>query len=380
MTSLETAIDRIDVFSYDLSYAHGRYVMSKDRVITTLPSTVVRVRTRGGLTGYGESCPLGPAYLPGFAAGVRAVLAELAPQLIGQDALNLSRLNATMDMALSGHDYAKASLDIACWDILGRSTGLPVATLLGGVHQERFPLYIAVPHGDPAEMADFVRIQRENGLRRFQLKLGGQPVDDAERARAIVDATGDDDLVIADANGGWRLQSATIAARLLEPLPRLILEQPCPTLEECLAVRQRTTLPMVLDECITDVQTLMHAYSNNGLDGMNLKISRVGGLTKARLLRDLGATLGLRLTIEDTWGGDLTTAAVSHLAASTPQDALLHASFMNDWTTEHIAEYQPRSADGYGNVPSSPGLGVEVDEDMLGAPVFSVVASDGCGP
>jgi cis-L-3-hydroxyproline dehydratase len=371
----DTAIQRLDVFTYDLTYRHGSYVMSKNRVITTLTSTVVRIETSGGLVGYGEACPLGPAYLPGFAGGVRAAVAELAPSLVGHDAINLTGVNDLMDSALVGHGYAKSPIDIACWDIFGQYTGLPVATLLGGIRQARFPLYVAIPLGEPEEMAAYVRRERENGIRRFQLKLGGRPTLDAVRARAVIDATDEDDIVIADANGGWRLQDATAGVRLLDSLPRIMLEQPCPTLEECMAIRRLTTLPMVLDECITDIQDLMRAYTANALDAVNLKVSRAGGLTKARLLRDIAGDLGLRLAVEDAWGGDLTTAAVSHLAASTSPEALMHASFMNDWTSEHIANYQPRSDAGFGQVPRAAGLGVEVDQDLLGDPVFTVTAS-----
>ena len=107
------------------------------------------------------------------------------------------------------------------------------------------------------------------------------------------------------------------------------------------------------------------------MEAINLKISKVGGLTNAKLIRDLAHRLGLRVTIEDTWGGDVTTAAISHLAASTPVETLFTVSFMNDWTNEHIAGYQPRSRDGVGSAPRGPGLGVEVDVSALGEPVFS---------
>jgi L-alanine-DL-glutamate epimerase-like enolase superfamily enzyme len=112
------------------------------------------------------------------------------------------------------------------------------------------------------------------------------------------------------------------------------------------------------------------------MEGINLKVSKVGGLTRAKLVRDLAEELGLRLTIEDTWGGDLVTAAVSHLAGSTSPGALFTVSFMNDWTLEHIAGYQPRSAGAVGPVPDGPGLGIEVDVASLGAPLFTVVAPD----
>ena len=140
----------------------------------------------------------------------------------------------------------------------------------------------------------------------------------------MVEATGPEDIVVADANGGWRLQDAVVAARAIDGLERVFFEQPCPTLEECLIVRQRTTLPMVLDECIRDVQSLLRAYEAKAMEAFNLKISKVGGLTQAKLMRDLAVALGLRVTIEDAWGGDLVTAAVSHLAASTPRRDALH--------------------------------------------------------
>jgi L-alanine-DL-glutamate epimerase-like enolase superfamily enzyme len=254
--------------------------------------------------------------------------------------------------------------------VLGRFARTPVATLLGGVLAEDFPLYVAIPLGPAREMVAHVRARHDEGVRRFQLKLGADPREDAARVRAVLNATGEDELVIADANGGWRLQDATVAARALEGLDRVLFEQPCPTLEECLVVRERTTLPMVLDEVITDPQALIRAYG--AMEAVNLKIGRVGGLTGAKLMRDLGVRLGLRFTIEDSWGGDLTTAAVAALAASTPPDSLLMASFMNDWTLDHIAGYRPRSVNGRGSAPGGPGLGIDVFPEALGEPLFSV--------
>ncbi|MGH3075488.1 MAG: enolase C-terminal domain-like protein, partial [Gaiellales bacterium] len=121
---------------------------------------------------------------------------------------------------------------------------------------------------------------------------------------------------------------------------------------------------------ILDVPSLLRAVSANALEAFNLKISRVGGLTTARLMRDLAQNLGLRVTLEDTWGGDVTTAAVAHLAASTRPEHLLTVSFMNDWTNEHVAGYEPRSSNGVGAAPTGPGLGIEVDLEMLGEPLF----------
>lgn len=365
-------IAQVDVFGYDLTYVHGDYVMSGGRVIRRLPSTLVRVTTSDGLSGWGEVCPLGPAYLPAHPEGARAALRELAPAVIGLDPTNLGLLNERMDATLRGHEYAKSPLDVACWDLLGQLCGQSITTLLGGRRQERFPLYMAVPLGPPATMAEYVVQRRAEGIHQFQVKIGGDPAEDAERVREVLDVTSDEDLVVADANGGWRLQDALVAVRLLDPFPRLFLEQPCPSLEECRSLREITALPMVLDEVVYDIPSLFGAVGIGGVAAINLKISKVGGLTNARTMRDVAERLGVSLTVEDTWGGDVTTAAVSHLAASTAQEHLFTASFMNDWTLEHVAGYEPHSHDGFGSAPTAAGLGVRVNEEHLSSPLFTV--------
>ncbi|HEY4331983.1 MAG TPA: mandelate racemase/muconate lactonizing enzyme family protein [Ilumatobacteraceae bacterium] len=363
------------MFDVELTYVHGQYVMSGGRVIDSLASTLVRVTTDTGIEGWGEVCPLGTTYLAAHAGGARAALALLAPAVVGLDPTNLAAVNDAMDLALMGHEYAKSPIDVACWDVTGRVLGASVTTLLGGLRQERFPLYMAVPFGSPDEMTAYVLARRDEGIHRFQLKVGGDPAVDGARAQQVIAATGADDLVVADANCGWRLNDAITAARLMEGLPRLYLEQPCPTMEECIEVRKRTTLPMVYDEVVHDVPTMLRAVRDGGAGAFNLKVSKVGGLTKAKLMRDLAQDLGIQVTIEDTWGGDVVSATSAHLAASTRREALLTVSFMNDWTNEHVAGYQPRSVNGFGSAPTGAGLGIDVGAAALGAPVLSATAS-----
>ena len=365
-------IERIDVYGYDLTYKYGGYAFSGERVVDSLPSTVVRIRTDEGAEGWGETCPLGPTYLPAHGLGARAALQQICPALPGIDPTNLTRVHEVMDSALKGHGYAKSAIDVTCWDLLGKVSGLDVATLLGGRMQESVPLYKAVPTAAPEAMRDFVLARRAEGIHRFQLKVGGDPYEDAARTRTVVEALTDEDLVIADANCGWRLQDAVIAARLMDPLERVVLEQPCATLEECVGVRRHTTLSMVLDEVITDAQALLSAQRAGGMEAINLKISRFGGLSGARRIRDLADALGLRITVEDTWGGDLVTAAVAHFAASTKPDQIFTVSYMNDWNVEHIAPDHPQSTGGVGRIPTGAGLGLNIDPQLLGKPLFSV--------
>ena len=127
-------ITRILVYQVDLPLREGSYSWSGGKSLQVYDSTVVRVETDSGLIGHGEVCPLGPAYLPAYAAGARAGLAELGPHLIGQDPTRVGVMNRLMDQRLKGHPYAKSAIDIACWDLLGLSAGLPVSVLLGGCH------------------------------------------------------------------------------------------------------------------------------------------------------------------------------------------------------------------------------------------------------
>ena len=363
-------ITAVDCFGYDLRYAHGEYVMSGGRAATSQIGTLVRLRTDEGLEGWGEITPLGDRYLPTHWAEVRAALHTLAEPLLGADPTNLSAVHRLLDGVLLGGGYAKAAIDVACWDLLGQQAGLPVAALLGGVLQADFPLYEAVPLASPGEMADFVVRREEAGIRRFQLKVGNDPHDDAARTRAVVEAAARDTLVVADSNGGWNLRAAQIATREMADLP-VFIEQPCRETDDCIFAMRHSALPLVLDESILDLKDVFRAKYDAGAVSINIKISRVGGLTRAARMRDLMQDLGMMVSVEDTWGGDVVSAAVSHLAASTRPENFQNASFMNDWTDGHVAGYQPRSKGGRGSAPTTPGLGIEVSAEGLER-VFSV--------
>src|SRR6476469_4916274 len=280
-------ITSIEAYTYELGYRYGTYVMSGGRVVKTLTSTVVRIITDDGIDGWAETCPLGATYLPAHARGAIPALHELAPALIGCDPTNLADVNRRMREALMGHNYAKSPLDVACWDVYGKAVGRPVVDLIGGRLADDMPLYKAVPLGDAESMVAFTLEQRSHGIHRFQLKVGNDPVADARASLAVVEATDDEDLILADANGGWRRQDAVVAARIMDRAERLYLEQPCPTLAECLLVRRNTTIPFVLDEVITDVAALVEAATAGGMEAINLKLNRVGGLTNAKLVRDV---------------------------------------------------------------------------------------------
>ncbi|MFM7517534.1 MAG: cis-3-hydroxy-L-proline dehydratase [Pirellula sp.] len=360
-------IHEIRVYQVDLPLHEVTYKWSGGKSVTVFDSTVVAIVTDSGLVGWGESCPLGPAYLPSYASGVRAGLAELAPQLIGQNPTQIDKLNRYMDAALKGHPYVKSPIDVACWDLLGQHAGLPVCTLLGGRYGDDFHLYRAISQESPEQMALNVSDYRAQGYRRFQLKVGGDPDVDIERIVAVRAALKPTDRLVADANTGWTQHEAVRVCRAVKNLD-VYIEQPCVSYEECLAVRRQTDHPFVLDENIDGLESLLRGRRDLAMDVVNLKISKFGGLTKIRQARDLCVSMGIAMTIEDTWGGDIVTAAIAHLAHSTPTELLFTSTDFNSYVTTSIADGAPQRTNGRLAASTKPGLGIEPKIDVLGKP------------
>ena len=364
-------ITRIAAYQVDLPLHEGSYKWSGGKSVDLFDSTIVRIETDEGVAGHGEVCPLGPFYLPSYAAGARAGIGELAPHLIGEDPTQLGKLNGLMDRALKGHPYAKSALDMACWDILGQVAGQPVCNLLGGRYGDDFVLYRAISQQEPDAMAGNVAGYRDEGYRRFQLKVGGDPDTDIERIHAVAAKMQPGDKLIADANTVWLMHEAARVVRAVRDVD-VYIEQPCLSYEECLSIRRRTDHPFVMDESIDGMEVLLRGHADAAMDVVNIKISKFGGLTKARQARDLCASLGVAMTIEDAWGGDIVTAAIAHLAHSTPTELLFTSTDFNSYVTVSTAEGAPQRDKGRMAASTAPGLGISPRMDVLGDAVIDV--------
>ena len=364
-------IARIFAHRVELPLHEGSYQWSGGKSVSVFDSTIVGVESDTGLIGYGEVCPLGPFYLPAYVEGVRAGLRELAPHLIGLDPRGLLTLNQRMDAALKGHPYVKSGIDIACWDLLGQTTGLPVCELLGGRFGESVRLYRAISQTPPEEMARKVAGYRAEGYTRFQLKVGGDPDLDVERIRQVREVLAASDRLVADANTGWTQHEAMRVVRAVRELD-IYVEQPCLNYEECLAVRRKTDHPFVLDENIDGLAMLLRAQGDLAMDVVNLKISKLGGLTKTRQIRDLCVSLGIAMTLEDSWGGDVTTAAIAHLAHSTPEEFRFTSTDFNSYVTVSNARGAPQREEGCMRASTAPGLGIEPRAEVLGRRVVEI--------
>lgn len=364
-------ISKITVWQVNLPLHEGDYKWSGGKSVKTFDSTIVGVETDEGVSGYGEVCPLGPVYLASYAKGVRVGIEELGPSLLGENPLHLEKLNRLMDQAMKGHPYVKSAIDVACWDILGKVSGLPVSSLLGGAYGDDFVLYRAISQESPEDMATKVSGYRDEGYRRFQLKVGGDPDTDIERIRQTSSQLQAGDKLVADANTGWLKHEAMRVVEAVKDID-VYIEQPCLRYEDCLSIRKHTNLPFVLDEVIDGMPEILKASHDLAMDVVNIKISKFGGLTRAKQARDLCVSLGVAMTLEDTWGGDIVTAAIAHLAHSTPSENLFTATDFNSYVTQPLAKGAPRRINGRMSSSKEPGLGIDPMMDVLGEPEFVI--------
>lgn len=363
-------ITGVNVYQVDLPMKEEKHALANGKSVSTFDSTVLEVFTDAGITGYSEVCPLGAFYLPSYPAGVRAGLKELVPHVLGADPLELGKLNQLMDYHLKGHPYVKTGIDVACWDILGKHCKLPVCTLLGGRYGESVDLYRAICQLPAEEMRDNVMKYCNEGYTKFQLKVGGDPDEDIRRIRLAREALPASHVLVADANTAWLPHEAMRVAAAVSDLD-VYIEQPCVTYQECLSVRNHTNRPFILDENIDDIGMLLRASNDRAADVVNLKISKLGGLTKTKQVRDLCVDLGIAMTLEDTWGGDIVTATIAHLAHSTPEKFRFSATDFNSYGKVKIAHGAPERVNGKMAASTEPGLGITPIFEVLGKPVLT---------
>lgn len=357
-------IAQITLYQFTVPFAGISYKLSSGRSFESLDSTLVKVDTECGITGWGEICPWGRNYLPEFAEGARAALSVLAPQLIGTDPCNLSALNQKLDSLLHGHPYAKAAIDMACWDILGKSSTKSVFTLLGGRCSDSIPLLGSLYNGSVDDMLARIEQGRAEGISSFSLKASGVAHQDLATFQSIASQRFPEETMIVDANAGWSVAGALQVLTRIDD-QGLFFEQPCATLSECLRVRDKVSSPFILDESVINSDDLVRILNTNAADALHFKISRVGGLTKARIYRDFCSVAGLSSFWEASGGTAIANAAAAHMAISAPNGAPHKFWSCQEFNAQSLCEGGPRFENGHMFVDDVPGLGVEPSADML---------------
>lgn len=363
-------ITRLSVYQLDLPLREPYWLSGGRLRFDALDATFIKVETDAGLTGWGEGTPWGHTYVPAHGPGVRAGIETLAGAVLGADPRQLDRLNHAMDLCLPGHLYAKAPIDMACWDISGQAAGLSIADLLGGRYDSGTPIASSVSTGTPEAMLALVEQYRQRGYRAHSVKIGGSDVEaDIERVRYLEQHRLPGEIVLYDVNRAWTRREAALVMNACAPL-HITVEQPGESLDDIAAIRRTTTTPISVDESLVTLQDAARIAREGLAEVFGIKLNRVGGLTRARQMRDIALAHGIQIFVMATGGSVLADTEAAHLAQSIPEP-FRRAT----WSCQDMLSVDPapgrgaRNIQGELRVDGSPGLGVAPDEDRLGQPI-----------
>ena len=328
-----------------------------------------RLMTDEGLTGIGETNPVMPLTSEDAAVAVHVIRNYLAPALRGADPRNLHDVHRRMDAAVSGWNVPKAALDMACHDLLGKSGGLRVADLLGGVAHEKLPIMWTVGMDTPEANAEEAAAKQKEGFTSLMIKVAAAtPEEDARRVRAIREAVGPDYPLIADANQGWDVMNALRFARLVEGCGLALLEQPVAPddIEGLAEVRRKSGLPISADESVHTLAQAKHLIEKKAVDVFSIKVVKHGGIRKAHAVMKYAEAHGILCLMNSNAEEGVTQAASLQLGAAAG----------NLWPYGHayrsplrlaadISTFSDHIRDGWISVPDAPGLGVSLRPDIV---------------
>jgi L-alanine-DL-glutamate epimerase-like enolase superfamily enzyme len=335
---------------------------------THSPFLILKVHTDEGLIGVGEVSSTARWSGEDHATAQRVIREYLSPALTGEEALDIEAAVRKMGRALAGNPFTKAGVELALWDILGKAANLPLYRLLGGAVRDVVPLKFSISGASPSKAAELARWAVERGFKTMKVKVAMGP-DDVARVRAVREAIGDEIRLGVDANGGWSPREAVQALRQMMPYRIYFAEQPVPPLDvQWMAdVRRQTELPVMADESLYSLQDAMALARSGAADMFSIYVGK-SGLTSARKIAAVAEAAGLICTIGSNMELGVATAAMIHLAISTPAidaetipcDILSHLFYDTNLLTQSL----PVSG-AEARAPQGPGLGVELDEASL---------------
>jgi muconate cycloisomerase len=330
---------------------------------------ILQVQTDEGIEGLGEAaCPGGPTWNEESVESIKSVIERyLAPVLLGQDPFSVELILERMDVAAKRNYFAKAAVEMALFDIMGKTLDQPVFNLLGGLYQERIALSWTLASGDAKAEIDEANPLWERGHRIFKFKTGVEHVSkDIARIEEWRTAFPDAQIRV-DANQGWDEISTLRAMDGLRDLDIELLEQPVPrwNLNGMARLRRRLTVPLMADESVctpADAVTLVH---HEAADVFALKLAKAGGFRATQRVTGVAIGAGIPCYVGCMRETGIGTAAYAHFAAATRAVSLGCELFgplmlVDDIVTEPI-QYES----GHIVVPRGPGLGVSLDEDKM---------------
>ena len=361
-------ITEVRVYGKQLPMASG-YNMSS-AVVGDPETTIVQILTDTPHIGWGEICPTGPLPQAEHAGSIRADFGLLGPALIDLDPRRMGLVHDAMSSTMDGGHGAKSAIDIACWDIAGKAYGERVCDLLGGARMDPVSTYYVVPIGTPEDSAELAQKLQDAGHTKLQLKAGGRHIDrDIAAIHAVAQTIRPGVDLFVDCNRGWTVGEAIQVSQACRHL-KLSIEQPCATYAECAAARPNLRHPLLLDECAINLATISTAIGTGLADGFGIKLTRVGGISAMRSIRDLCEATNTPTSCDDSWGGDIIAAACVQVGATLDPNLSRGAWISEPYQVAHYdEEHGPRIVNGTIDVPPGPGLGITIPSGYFGAPI-----------
>ncbi len=366
-------IERVEIIPLEVPY--HRPISISAGTISTAKNILVKVCTDEGIVGLGEVSPFIPAYSGETQETAVGVLHRwIGPKLIGKDPFDIEPIHTLMDGVVPGHGCAKAAIDVALHDIMGKALGVPIYKLLGGLRRERIPLLYAVSWDEGVQaMAQEAAMRVEQGFKGIMVKVGNGVNRDIASLRAVREQIGDEVPLIADPNQAYsRYEAINLAHGIAEYAQAL--EGPVQKwdLDGLREIRKRGLIELIADESLSTPADAMELVRREAADMFLIKLLRTGGFHPAKKIAAIAESAGISCYAASMTNLGIGHAANLHFAASTPLDDRFGHGFENllqifgsiEATEERNISEVPSFKDGYYEVPVKPGLGIELKENI----------------
>jgi L-alanine-DL-glutamate epimerase-like enolase superfamily enzyme len=343
---------------------------------------IIKIHTADGITGIADSGGTSAWYRGESQDSMMSIINEvLGPSvLLGEDPFNIEKIVARMDHAARDNNQAKATVDYALHDIVGKALGVPVYKLLGGLTTEKIPLGYVLPGASTEVVVDMAEKALQAGFRVLKLKVGaGKEEADIENVRALREIAGDDVELFIDANGSWHYYQALMILKKLERYNLAMVEQPVPwwDIDGMARLRGKIGIPVFADESAQELKHLLEIIQKNAADGFFIKIPKAGGLLKSQKWVAIAKAAGLPVVCGCMMGSGLEAAAYTHLlVADEWLSKMVHENLgplhihdvfetVSQPIKDDIALNVPRYQDGFLYPTHEPGIGVELNEAVV---------------
>lgn len=358
-------IKTVELFLINLQL-NEPFIISYDHY-PSIKSIIVKVTTECGIVGWGEAVP--DEHITGETAESTYAMIKytLAPAIIGQNPMNFEKIHELMDKRVNKVPAAKAAIDIACFDIVGKKLGVPVYQLIGGRYHEKFPLTHVLSIHDPETMADEAERKVKEGYRSLKLKVGSNILEDVERIKAVSERINQKIQLRIDVNQGWENSANTLKAlRYLEDVNIEWIEQPVHqnNIDAMVEIKAKSFIPLMIDEGLKDMEDMKKIIMTKAADKVNIKLMKCGGIYPAVKLVNMAEMAGIECQIGSMVESSIGSAAGFHVAFSKKNIKSVELTGPVKFKQD-IGDLKQCYQLPFIKLNEKPGLGVTIDEQML---------------